>query len=166
MSRIGCAFEATFPSTPSSGSPHQSRHPVARSSRYTLGEPYRPLLSSCTVLMCARSCASSSTRFCGHLGQNSADDHACPLARHESYPLSVTPTVRQRAGVLMGVRSVQEQHPKGELRPLGMDERIAHFASLANQRASPIRVLFCPRRSRLILVFPSPGVALRVRSNL
>ena len=56
----------------------EQRTPVARSSRYTLGEPYRPLLSSRTVSMCARSCASSSTRFCRPVATNGTRSRSHP----------------------------------------------------------------------------------------
>ena len=50
-----------------------------------------------------------------------------PPCRHEWYPLSVTPIVRQRAGVLKDVRSAQEQYPERELGPVGVHKRVDHF---------------------------------------
>ncbi len=138
--RISRAFGTPLSSTPATGSPHQSRHAVARTAH--TGGPQLPVHpggavpSFAVVVHRLDVCQELRIIFCSLL----------PPCRHEWYPLSVTPTVRQRAGVLMrssvvnraaltktGVRSAQEQYPERELRPLSVDERVAHFVSLANQ---------------------------------
>jgi len=87
--------------------------PIARSSRYTLGELYRSLPLSCTVSMCARSCASSSTHFCRPIATDG------PALGHTCRPTA---------------------HLESELGTLGVHKRINHVASLVNQTAAAFKM--------------------------